>query len=101
MERKLRINEYKEPNFNDPQAIIVSGYKRPNYLGPVADRYFRLMDDASEIKSYAYSLLDNHLYVTIYNFYTGEHLDITPLEYNDFDNDSIDSDIDDFLKNRY
>lgn len=69
--------------------LAVTGYLDPNHMSAYADRYFAFKD-WSNAEEYAHKLLMAGLYVNIYNFKTGDTLDIDPDEYQAYFDGSFD-----------
>ena len=80
--------------------LAVTGYLDPNHMSAYADRYFAFKD-WSNAEEYAHKLLMSGLYVNIYNFKTGDTLDIDPDEYQAYFDGSFDinNDIVNFKRN--
>lgn len=80
--------------------LAVTGYLDPDHISAYADRYFAF-NDWSNAEEYAHKLLMSGLYVNIYNFKTGDTLDIDPDEYQAYFDGSFDinNDIVNFKRN--
>lgn len=80
--------------------LAVTGYLDSDHMSAYADRYFAF-NDWSNVEKYAHKLLMSGLYVNIYNFKTGDTLDIDPDEYQAYFDGSFDinNDIVNFKRN--